>query len=46
MNWNWGQIVRDAAIAIGLTFVIWAAIHFCLAAIEIIFSRDGRLRWQ
>jgi hypothetical protein len=28
MNWNWGQIVRDAAIAIGLTFVIWAAIHF------------------
>jgi hypothetical protein len=28
MIWDWGQIVLDAAVAVGLTFVIWVVIYF------------------
>jgi hypothetical protein len=27
MNWDWGQIVRGAAVAVGLTFVICIAVY-------------------
>ena len=28
MNWDWGQIVRDAAVSVGLTFVFWVVVNF------------------
>jgi hypothetical protein len=27
MNWDWGQIFRDAAVAIGLAFVLCVAVY-------------------
>jgi hypothetical protein len=33
MNWDWGQIFRDATIALGSAFLIWAVFRILLVGI-------------